>query len=166
MIPHDTEEELIKKYKPLVAKLARTFNPATSEDLQDLIQVGCIGLLKGIRKFDPSRKNKLSTFVYRPILWELIKYAKKCQRATCNYSMTQLEFANNIPLCYKDFVSLLQEIIPSSCSELETQVIWLKSHGYTFSEISVLIERTKSTTSKIYYRAIQKIKESYNAIPT
>jgi len=52
----DTEarEQLIEQYLPLVRSLARRYS-YRGEQLEDLVQVGCIGLIKAIDRFDIDR---------------------------------------------------------------------------------------------------------------
>ena len=47
-------EELITRYLPLVRSLARRF-ASRGQPVEDLIQVGCIGLIKAIDRFDLGR---------------------------------------------------------------------------------------------------------------
>ena len=57
---HD-RDRLVMQYLPLVRRLCRKF-ANLGEPLEDLIQVGAIGLLKAIQKFDPDRGNNLAAF--------------------------------------------------------------------------------------------------------
>ena len=66
-------EELITRYLPLVRSLARRFI-SRGQPLEDLIQVGSIGLIKAIDRFDLDRGVELSTYATPTILGEIKRY--------------------------------------------------------------------------------------------
>lgn len=66
-------EELIKSYLNLVEYLARKFRNR-GEPLDDLVQVGSIGLMKAIDRFDPEREVEFTTYATPTIIGELKRY--------------------------------------------------------------------------------------------
>jgi len=66
-------EELITRYLPLVKSLARRF-ASRGQPVEDLIQVGSIGLIKAIDRFDLGRGVELSTYATPTILGEIKRY--------------------------------------------------------------------------------------------
>jgi RNA polymerase sigma-B factor len=66
-------DRLVELNIPLVRYLARRF-PASKEPLDDLVQVGMIGLLKAIDRFDPERGLEFSTYAVPTILGEIKRY--------------------------------------------------------------------------------------------
>jgi RNA polymerase sigma-B factor len=66
-------DQLVELNVPLVRYLARRF-PASKEPLDDLVQVGIIGLLKAIDRFDPERGLEFSTYAVPTILGEIKRY--------------------------------------------------------------------------------------------
>lgn len=66
-------EELITRYLPLVRSLARRF-ASRGQPVEDLIQVGSIGLIKAIDRFDIDRGVELSTYATPTILGEIKRY--------------------------------------------------------------------------------------------
>jgi RNA polymerase sigma-B factor len=66
-------EELITRYLPLVRSLARRFM-SRGQPLEDLTQVGSIGLIKAIDRFDLDRGVELSTYATPTILGEIKRY--------------------------------------------------------------------------------------------
>ncbi|HEX8135393.1 MAG TPA: sigma-70 family RNA polymerase sigma factor, partial [Actinomycetes bacterium] len=62
-------EELVGVHLPLVEYLARRFRNR-GEPLEDLIQVGTIGLLKAIDRFDLDREVEFSTYATPTIVGE------------------------------------------------------------------------------------------------
>lgn len=66
-------EELITRYLPLVRSLARRFS-SRGQAMEDLIQVGSIGLIKAIDRFDINRGVELSTYATPTILGEIKRY--------------------------------------------------------------------------------------------
>jgi RNA polymerase sigma-B factor len=66
-------DELFERYRPLVRKLAgRYLNP--HEPLEDLVQVGSIGLLGALDRFDPQQGTRFISFAIPTILGELRRY--------------------------------------------------------------------------------------------
>ncbi|CAN6865094.1 unnamed protein product, partial [Brassica oleracea] len=59
----EAREKITRFYRRLVCLYCHRI-PMQRVDLQDLIQEGSIGLLRGAERFDPERGNKLSTYVY------------------------------------------------------------------------------------------------------
>jgi RNA polymerase sigma-B factor len=66
-------EELITRYLPLVKSLARRF-ASRGQPVEDLIQVGSIGLMKAIDRFDLGRGVELSTYATPTIMGEIKRY--------------------------------------------------------------------------------------------
>src|SRR4051812_15704244 len=71
----DTEarERLIEQSLPLVRSLARRYS-YRGEQLEDLVQVGCIGLIKAIDRFDIDRGVELTTYATPNIIGEIKRH--------------------------------------------------------------------------------------------
>jgi len=63
-------EQLIEQYLPLVRSLARRYS-YRGEQLEDLVQVGCIGLIKAIDRFDIDRGVEVTTDATPNIIGEM-----------------------------------------------------------------------------------------------
>src|ERR1700760_1754126 len=66
-------DRLVEVHMPLVEHLARRF-AGRNEPLPDLVQVGTIGLLKSIDRFDPQRGLEFSTYALPTILGEIKRH--------------------------------------------------------------------------------------------
>lgn len=66
-------DRLVELHLPLVVYLARRFS-GRSEPMNDLVQVGAIGLLKAIDRFDPQRGLEFSTYATPTILGEIKRH--------------------------------------------------------------------------------------------
>ena len=66
-------EELIEQYLPLVRSLARRY-ANRGEQLEDLVQVGSIGLIKAIDRFDVDRGVELTTYATPNIIGEIKRH--------------------------------------------------------------------------------------------
>lgn len=66
-------DRLVELNVPLVRHLARRF-AGSDEPLDDVVQVGSIGLLKAIERFDPTRGLEFSTYAVPTILGEIKRY--------------------------------------------------------------------------------------------
>ncbi|MEJ6950929.1 RNA polymerase sporulation sigma factor SigE [Natronospora cellulosivora (SeqCode)] len=67
---------LIKHNLRLVVYIARKFNN-TGVDIEDLVSIGTIGLIKAVRTFDVEKKIKLATYASRCIENEILMYLRK-----------------------------------------------------------------------------------------
>ena len=72
---HDdaVRQELIEAHLGLVEYLARRF-AGRGEPLEDLVQVGTIGLVKAVDRFDPDREVEFSTYATPTIVGELKRH--------------------------------------------------------------------------------------------
>ncbi len=66
-------EQLVERFLPLARQLARRYQRG-GEQLDDLIQVASLGLLKAIDRFDPARQTAFSSFAVPTILGELKRH--------------------------------------------------------------------------------------------
>lgn len=69
----EIRDELVRMYLNLVEYLARKFK-SRGEPLEDLIQVGTIGLIKAIDRFDINRSVEFTTYATPTIVGELKRY--------------------------------------------------------------------------------------------
>ena len=66
-------EQLIEQYLSLVRSLARRYS-YRGEQLEDLVQIGCIGLIKAIDRFDLDRGVELTTYATPNIIGEIKRH--------------------------------------------------------------------------------------------
>ncbi len=67
------KERLVEGYTDLVYFLARKFQNR-GEPLEDIVQVGFLGLIKAIERFDPALGNEFTTFATPTIAGEIKRY--------------------------------------------------------------------------------------------
>jgi RNA polymerase sigma-B factor len=68
-------DRLIRQYLPLVISLARRYT-GRGEDLDDLVQVGAIGLIKAIDRYEAGRGVELSSFAIPTIVGEIKRHLR------------------------------------------------------------------------------------------
>ncbi len=66
-------DELVRLHLPLVEHCARRFRNR-GEPLEDLVQVGTIGLIKAVDRFEPEREIEFSTYATPTIIGEIKRY--------------------------------------------------------------------------------------------
>jgi RNA polymerase sigma-B factor len=66
-------EQLVQRFLPLARQLARRYQRG-GEQLDDLVQVASLGLLKAVDRFDPARETAFSSFAVPTILGELKRH--------------------------------------------------------------------------------------------
>ena len=67
------EEQLVEKYKPLVYRIVHKFR-FTPDQFEDLVQVGSMGLVLAVRRFDTSLNFRFSTYAWQTIQGEIQRY--------------------------------------------------------------------------------------------
>lgn len=75
----EAKRELIEHNLRLVVYIAKKFDN-TGIDLDDLISIGTIGLIKAINSFNPEKKIKLATFASRCIENEILMYLRRISK--------------------------------------------------------------------------------------
>jgi RNA polymerase sigma-B factor len=68
-------ERLIQQYMPLVKSLARRHSRG-GEQYEDLVQVGCIGLIKAVDRFDPQRRVEFGAFAIPNVAGEIKRHLR------------------------------------------------------------------------------------------
>ena len=68
-------EKLINENNGLIWSIVKRFN-GRGHDLEDLYQIGCIGFIKSIKRFDTSFEVKLSTYSVPYILGEIKRFIR------------------------------------------------------------------------------------------
>jgi RNA polymerase sigma-B factor len=68
-------DQLVEVYLPLVESFARRYS-RSSDDYDDLYQVGCIGLIQSIDRYRPDRGDELAAFAVPNIAGEIRRYLR------------------------------------------------------------------------------------------
>ena len=100
-LPKEVEEEFIKKMREgdksarnkliehnlrLVAHIVKKFE-ATNHDIDDLIGIGTVGLIKGIDTYVPNKKVKLATYAAKCAENEILMYFRADKKNSKNVSL-------------------------------------------------------------------------------
>jgi RNA polymerase sigma factor (sigma-70 family) len=146
-------DELIDDNMGLVISIVNKFNPVNETQRQDMIDAGRIGLWKGLEKYNIEIGWKISTFVWRPIRWSIIKEIRNIR-----YDIS----INNIVEPSGNTSDNLWEYLSDNLSTEELEIIELRKLGYKFREISEVLNKSPSIIKNTFYRAIKKIAKEYN----
>ena len=82
------KEKLIEHNLRLVVFLAKKYEN-TGIDLEDLVSIGNIGLIKGINTYKSGKNIKLATYASRCIDNEILMYLRKNKKIKCEVSIDQ-----------------------------------------------------------------------------
>ena len=87
----EQRNQLIKTNLPLVKQLARRESQRTAVPMEDLEQTGCIGLIKALESFDPSRSTALSSFAVPYIRGAIRQHLRdRCQPLRTSRGLREL----------------------------------------------------------------------------
>lgn len=79
---------LIERNLRLVAHIMKKYY-AQTDDQEDLISIGTIGLIKGIESFDPQKGARLATYAARCVENEILMYFRSQKKTTGDVSLSE-----------------------------------------------------------------------------
>ena len=170
----------------LVAHIAKKYQNV-DEEMEDMISIGTIGLIKAIDSFDAG-KGKLSTYASRCIDNELLMFLRAKKKTSREVSLyepigTDRE-GNEINLLdiieqdqvdvidrmeAEDKLSRLSGLIHDTLNDREREIIILRygllnEHEVTQREIGRKLGISRSYVSRIEKRALEKLRAAYEAL--
>ena len=158
-------EILIERNLRLVAHIAKKYQNV-DEDMEDLISIGTIGLIKAISSFDAG-KGKLSTYASRCIdneLLMLLRSKKKSAREVSLFEPIGTDKEGNE-------INLLDVVIDRAyekgmLSDREREIIYLRyglltGRDVTQREIGEALHISRSYVSRIEKKALLKLREKF-----
>ena len=170
---------LIERNLRLVAHIVKKYQGA-SEELDDLISIGTIGLIKAVQTFDSAKASKLSTYAARCIdneLLMLLRSRKKSNREVSLYEpigtdkegneISLLDVIETEPVdvvknyALKQDTTLLYRLLPEILSQREQEILKLRYGLYgekelTQREIAKRLNISRSYVSRIEKNALLK----------
>lgn len=180
------KHELIEHNLRLVAHVAKKYQ-ASEEDLEDLISIGTIGLIKAVETFKTDRQIKLATYAARCIDNELLMYFRGKKKSSKDVSLyepigTDKE-GNQINLLdiaageEIDVVEKMEEsenikklygYIPRVLNDREQTVISMRygilgNEIHTQKEVAKKLEISRSYVSRIEKKALLKLRKCFDA---
>ena len=84
----EARHKLIEHNLRLVVFLAKKFD-TTNYDLEDLVSIGTIGLIKGVKTYKPDKNIKLATYASRCIENEILMHLRKTQKIKAEVSIDE-----------------------------------------------------------------------------
>ena len=174
------KEKLIEHNLRLVVFLAKKYEN-TGVDLEDLVSIGSIGLIKGINTFSIGKNIKLATYVSRCIDNEILMYLRKNKKIRQEVSIDQaLSYdgdGNELHLediigTDKDLISkniedkndkslMIKEILNLKPRDRDIMVLrygLLGNEEFTQKEVAEKLGISQSYISRIEKRVIKKLK--------
>ena len=180
----EARHTLIERNLRLVAHISKKYQ-AGDEDMEDLISIGTIGLIKAISTFNYERGNRLATYAARCIDNELLMYfrgTKKTSREVSLYEPigtdkegNQINLMDVVESTEKDVFEIIElkgntrkvyEMIPKVLNEREQEIIQWRYGLYnqrpvTQREIADKLGISRSYVSRIEKRALEKLKSCF-----
>lgn len=101
-------DKVIANYLPMVGHISKKFY-LNNYDYEDLVSVGTIGLIEGVKKISPNKDKNPVTYFYRSIENELISLLKKEKKDVIINSINENIFKYNNGEC--SFEDILEEEI-------------------------------------------------------
>lgn len=175
---------LIERNLRLVAHVCKKYQSG-EEDMEDLISIGTIGLIKAIATFDYNKGNRLATYAARCIDNELLMYLRAKKKTAREISLyepigtdkegNQIHLLDIVESSEKNLFEIIElngnmkrlyQYIPKVLNKKEQEIIMLRYGLYnhkpvTQREIAEKIGISRSYVSRIEKRALEKLKHEF-----
>ncbi len=177
----EARNKLIEHNLRLVVFLAKKYEN-TSYDIEDLVSIGSIGLIKGINTYKIDKNIKLATYASRCISNEILMFLRKNKKRRTEVSLedalnydsegnelhledilgTEIEL---VPNEYEKKINkevLAQEI--SSLNKRDKEIMTLRyglnnTKEYTQKEVALMLGISQSYISRIEKKVVRKLKQ-------
>ena len=180
----EAKDILIQRNLRLVAHIVKKYQGA-GEELDDLISIGTIGLIKAIQTFDLQKASRLSTYAARCIdneLLMLLRSKKKSSKEVSLYEpigtdkegneISLLDVIETEPVdvvknySLKQDIDYLYQLLPKILSSREQEIVTLRYGLYgkeelTQREIAKRLNISRSYVSRIEKNALLKLREYF-----
>ena len=180
----EAKKVLVERNMRLVAHISKKYQNS-EEEMEDLISIGTIGLIKAISTFQEDHGSKLATYAARCIENELLMYfrsKKKCSREVSLYEPigtdkegNQIQLMDIVEVDEKDVVEQLElkrqivrlyQLIPDVLDEREKEILTLRygmriEKPVTQREIAEKLHISRSYVSRIEKKALEKLKNNF-----
>lgn len=180
----EAQNILIERNLRLVAHIVKKYQGAP-EEMDDLISIGTIGLIKAIHTFDAQKASRLSTYAARCIdneLLMLLRSKKKSNREVSLYDpigtdkegneISLLDIIETEPVdvvknySLKQDIARLYQLLPKVLTTREREIIKLRYGLYgeqelTQREIAKRLNISRSYVSRIEKNAILKLRSFF-----
>lgn len=175
---------LIEHNLRLVAHIVKKYQNV-DENLEDLISIGTIGLIKAVETYDEAKGSRLATYAARCIdneLLMMLRARKKTSREVSMYEPIGTDREGNeinlldIIVCEqtdvvqdmmtREYLQHLAGIIRSTLTEREREIIMMRyglidGHEMTQREIGKKLDISRSYVSRIEKKALRKMKSAF-----
>lgn len=175
---------LIERNLRLVAHVLKKYQ-YLDEDMEDLISIGTIGLIKAIVTFNPAKGNRLATYAARCIENEILMMLRAKKKSSKEVSLYEAigtdregneiqlfdiieseEETTHQKLVLKDDIRILYESMESLLSQRERLVLKMRyglynEEEYTQREIAEQLGISRSYVSRIEKSAIDKLRSAF-----
>lgn len=174
---------LIEHNMRLVAHIAKKYQNV-DEDMEDLISIGTIGLIKAIDSFDSLKGSRLATYASRCIdneLLMLLRAKKKTSKEVSLYEPIGTDKEGNeinlLDIIEQEHIDILEQmeladkvkklyfVMQSQLTSREKEIIYMRyglvnGEEITQREIGLILGISRSYVSRIEKRALAKLREA------
>ncbi len=180
----DARNILIEHNLRLVVFLAKKFENSIY-DLEDLVSIGSIGLIKGINTYKIDKNIRLATYASRCISNEILMFLRKNKKKKIEMSLDEaLNYdAEGNELRLEDILGTDVNLVPDEYQknvdkkDLEREISGLKNRDkeimtlryglnntkeYTQKEVAIMLGISQSYISRIEKKVIKKLKQTMN----
>lgn len=175
---------LIERNLRLVVYIARKFEN-TGINIEDLISIGTIGLIKAVNTFDPEKKIKLATYASRCIENEILMHLRRNNKIRSEVSFDEplnIDWDGN-ELLLSDVLGTEEDIITKgiedkvdrkllvksleTLSEREKQIMELRfglsgGEEKTQKDVADMLGISQSYISRLEKRIIKRLRKEFN----
>lgn len=177
---------LIERNLRLVAHIVKKYQPPP-EEMEDLLSIGTIGLMKAVVTFDPDKSARLASYAARCIENEVLMYLRGKKKSSKEVSLyepigtdregNEIQLFDVIEMNEEDVyrrlerkedVIRLYQKVESVLSQRERMVLKLRyglynEEEYTQREIAAMLGISRSYVSRIEKSAIEKLRNFFTS---
>lgn len=182
----ETRQKLISHNLRLVVYIAKKFEN-TGIDIEDLISIGSIGLIKAVNSFKYDKNIKLATYSSRCIENEILMYLRKVQKTRSDVSMDEAINADSdgSEIRLGDVICTTETNVDEELDmKVEKNLLWLAvdklsireqeimqlrfglggGKERTQKEVANMLEISQSYISRLEKKILSRLKKEFNKI--